>query len=117
MAVVKVPMFAGHEQSGGATVFSVAVQAASLLKVAVIVTFDPSAGMPLILHVCGLVKGVFIIVSYVVVPLSAVMVSVPVAGGKLNSILPVNSKVLVIPSQKPCWAVNKSMLQLQLGAI
>lgn len=44
------------------------------------------------------------------------MVSVPAAGGKLNSMLPVNSKVLVTPSQKPCWAWNTSMLQLQLGA-
>lgn len=56
-------MLAGQEQSGGATVFSVAVQAASPLNVAVIVMFEPSAGMLLMLHVCGLVKGAFIIVS------------------------------------------------------
>ena len=104
MVVVNVPICAAHEQSGGATVFSVAVQAASPLNTAVMVMFEPSAGIPLMLHVWGLVKGAFIIVSYVVVPLLADMVSVPVAGGVLNSIFPVNSKVLVTPSQNPCWA-------------
>ncbi|MBV6483981.1 MAG: hypothetical protein KFKLKKLM_00447 [Flavobacteriales bacterium] len=55
-------------------------------------------------------------VSKVPAPLFIVMVKVPVAGGKLNSIVPSNSKVLVTPLQKPCCAVKLSILQLQLGA-